>query len=163
MNKRFREIIYEAVLKCLNESSWNDVEISFNEKDFSDETYINICGNGDEMGYVILIPHRNTSSLYNEIADTDSYEMAEDVIGELNRNKPIIEIADVDVNKNYRNRGVSKMLIEYILKKYPNYQFYLRVCPTDGIDEYTFANVFRRYGFIEIGRNDENGTFMVKK
>jgi N-acetylglutamate synthase-like GNAT family acetyltransferase len=145
------------------ESFWESGEITFNEYDSADEMNISICINGDEIGYAILIPHRNMSSLYNEIADTDSYEMAEDVISELNRNKPIIEIADVDVNKNYRNRGVSKKLIEYILEKYKNYQFYLRVCPTDGVDEYTFANMFRCYGFIEIDRNDENGTFMVKK
>ena len=161
--KRYKQIIYEAVYKCLMESFWKSGEISFNEYESEDEINIGICINEDEMGYAILIPHRNMSSLYNEIADTDSYEMAEDVISELNRNKPIIEIADVDVNKNYRNRGVSKKLIEYILEKYKDYQFYLRVCPTDGVDEYTFANVFKRYGFIEIDRNDENGTFMVKK
>ena len=101
--KRTKQIIYEAVCKCLMESFWESGEITFNEYDSEDEINIGICINGDEMGYVILIPHRNMSSLYNEIADTDSYEMAEDVISELNRNKPIIEIADVDVNKNYRN------------------------------------------------------------
>ena len=161
--KKSKQIIYEAVYKCLIESFFKTAEISFNEHDLGDEINIDICRNGDEMGYVILIPHNKISSLYNEIADTDSYEMAEDVIGELNSNKPIIEIADIDVNKNYRNKGVSKKLIEYILEKYKNYQFYLRVCPTDGVDEYTFANVFKRYGFIEINRNDENGTFMIKK
>lgn len=161
--EKCKQIIYEAVYKCLMESFWNNVDISFNEHDLGDEINIGICGNGDEMGYVILIPHNKISSLYNEIADTDSYEMAEDVIGKLNSNKPIIEIADVDVSKNYRNKGVSKKLIEYVLEKYKDYQFYLRVCPTDGVDEYTFANVFKRYGFIEIDRNDENGTFMIKK
>ena len=161
--EKCKQIIYEAVYKCLMESFWNNVDISFNEHDLGDEINIGICGNGDEMGYVILIPHNKISSLYNEIADTDSYEMAEDVIGKLNSNKPIIEIADVDVSKNYRNKGVSKKLIEYVLEKYKDYQFYLRVCPTDDVDEYTFANVFKRYGFIEIDRNDENGTFMIKK
>ena len=161
--KKCKQIIYEAVYKCLMESFWNNVDISFNEHDLGDEINIGICGNGDEMGYVILIPHNKISSLYSEIADTDSYEMAEDVIGKLNSNRPIIEIADVDVSKNYRNKGVSKKLIEYVLEKYKDYQFYLRVCPTDGVDEYTFANVFKRYGFIEIDRNDENGTFMIKK
>jgi GNAT superfamily N-acetyltransferase len=161
--KKCKQIIYEAVYKCLMESFWNNVDISFNEHDLGDEINIGICRNGDEMGYVILIPHNKISSLYNEIADTDSYEMAEDVIGELNSNKPIIEIADIDVSKNYRNKGVSKKLIEYVLEKYKDYQFYLRVCPTDGVDEYTFANTFKGYGFIEIDRNDENGTFMIKK
>lgn len=161
--KKSKQIIYEAVYKCLIESFFKTAEISFNEHDLGDEINIDICRNGYEMGYVILIPHNKISSLYNEIADTDSYEMAEDVISELDINKPIIEIADIDVNKNYRNKGVSKKLIEYILEKYKNYQFYLRVCPTDGVDEYTFANVFKRYGFIEINRNDENGTFMIKK
>ena len=161
--KKSKQIIYESVYKCLMEFFFKTAEISFNESDLGDEINIGICRNGDEMGYVILIPHNKISSLYSEIADTDSYEMAEDVIAELEPNKPIIEIADVDVSKNYRNKGVSKKLIEYVLEKYKNYQFYLRVCPTDGVDEYTFANVFKRYGFIEVDRNDENGTFMVRK
>jgi GNAT superfamily N-acetyltransferase len=158
-----RQIIYDAVIKCLNESFGNDSEIIFNEDNLEDEININICKDGVELGYAILIPHKTISSLYSEIADTDSYEMAEDVTFELNRNKQIIEIADIDVNKKYRNSGVSKKLIEYILEKFKDYQFYVRVCPTGGVDEYTFRNTFSRYGFIFIGRNDENGTFMVKK
>ena len=162
MNRIFKQRIFETVIKCLEEYSCTGDDFVFDEQDFGDEKNINVCVNGDELGYIILIPHRNIESLYSEIAETDSYEMAEDVISKLNRNKQIIEIADVDVNKKYRNRGVSKMLIEYTLEKYKEYQFYLRVCPTDGVDEETFAKTFKRYGFIEIDRS-ENGTFMVKK
>lgn len=162
MKKIYKQRIYEAILKCLDELSADNKEISFDEQNFGDEINVNISENGNEMGYVILIPHRDIDSLFSEIADTDSYEMADDVVSKLNKNKQIIEIADVDVNKRYRNRGISKMLIEYVLNKFQNYQFYLRVCPTGGVDEDTFANVFRRYGFIEIDKS-ENGTFMVKK
>ena len=162
MKKIYKQRIYEAILKCLDELSVENKKISFDEQNFGDEINVNISENGNEMGYVILIPHRDIDSLFSEIADTDSYEMADDVVSKLNKNKQIIEIADVDVNKRYRNRGVSKMLIEYVLNKFQNYQFYLRVCPTGGVDEDTFANVFRRYGFIEIDKS-ENGTFMVKK
>ena len=140
----------------------NNGKITFEEKINEDETNITIFLNGDVIGYVILITHPDIESLYSEIADTDSYEMAEDVVFKLSRNKSIIEIADVDVNKNYRNMGVSKMLIEYILENYQNCQFYLRVFPTGGVDEATFSNMFKRYGFIEIDKS-ENGTFMIKK
>ena len=71
-----RQIIYESVLKCLNESFWNNSEISFGEKDFGDETIINICVDGEEIGYINLITHNKISSLFSEISDTDSYEMA---------------------------------------------------------------------------------------
>ena len=162
-NNKCRQIIYESVLKCLNESFGNESEIVYNEYKHEDENTISICKNNEEMGYIILLHHHKMSSLYSEISDTDSYEMAEEVVGKLDVNKPIVEIADVDVNKKYRNIGISKKLIEYVLNKYQNYQFYLRVCPTDGVDEYTFVNVFKRYGFIEVDRNDENGTFMIKK
>ena len=162
MKKIHKQRLYEAILKCLEGLSFDNREISFDEQNFDDEININISENGNEMGYVILIPHRDIDSLFSEIADTDSYGMAEDVCNKLNKNKQILEIADVDVNKKYRSRGVSKMLIEYILNKFQNHQFYLRVCPTGGVDEDTFANVFRRYGFIEIDKS-ENGTFMVKK
>ena len=162
-NNKCRQIIYEAVLKYLNESFWDNSEISFGEKNFGDEMIINICIDGREIGYINLITHNKIYSLFSEISDTDSYEMAEDVVAELDRNKPTIEIADVDVNKNYRNRGVSKKLIEYVLEKYKDYQFYLRVCPTEGVDEKTFVNTFKNYDFIVVGENDENGTFMIKK
>lgn len=162
MNKKLKQKIYDCVFKCLNESFLNNIEITFDKKNFEDETHITINGNGDEMGYAILIYHHNIESLYSEIADTDSYEMAEDVVYKLNINKPIIEIANLDVNKNYRNKGISKNILEYILENYQEYQFYLRICPTDGVDEYTFANMFKRYGFIEID-SSENGTFMIKK
>ena len=162
MKKIYKQRIYEAILKCLDELSVENKEISFDEQNFGDEINVNISENGNEMGYVILIPHRDIDSLFSEIADTDSYGMADDVVSKLSKNKQIIEIADVDVNKKYRNQGISKMLIEYVLNKFKNCQFYLRVCPTGGVDEDTFANVFRRYGFIDIDKS-ENGTFMVKK
>ena len=155
-----RQIISESVLKCLNESFLND-EIRFEEKDNGEDIIINILKNEDIMGYAILIPHKK-SSLYSEIADTDSYEMAEDVIYELS-DKPIMEIAYISTEKVYRNKGISKKLIEYVLEKYQEYQFYLRVCPTDGVDENTFVNTFTNYDFIVVGGNDENGTFMIKK
>lgn len=155
-----RQIIYESVLKCLNESFLND-EIRFEEKYKGEDIIIDILKNKDLMGYAILIPHKK-SSLYSEIADTDSYEMAEDVMYELS-NKPIMEIAYVFTEKVYRNKGISKKLIEYVLEKYQEYQFYLRVCPTDGVDENTFVNTFKNYDFIVVGGNDENGTFMIKK
>ena len=69
---------------------------------------------------------------------------------------------DVDVKKEYRGMGISKMLLEYILNKYSGYQFYLRVCPTDGVDETTLAKSVGKYGFITI-TDTENGTFMIKR
>ena len=115
------------------------------------------------MGYSILVIHEDIYSLDSEISETDSYETASEVIRRLDYNKPIIELADVDVKREYRNMGVSKMLLEYVLNKYGNkYQFYLRVCPTSGVDEETLARSVMKYGFIEVD-NTENGTFLIRK
>lgn len=100
--------------------------------------------------------------LEDEIAETDSYDMANMVVKMLNYNKKTIEIADVEVKKQFRNLGISKKLLEYVLEKYKNYQFYLRVSPTDGVDEQTLANSVIKYGFIEVD-NSENGTFLIKR
>ena len=123
---------------------------------------ISAYNNGQLMGYSILVIHKDIYSLESEISETDSYETAEDVISKLIFGKPIVELADVDVKKEYRGFGVSKMLLEYVLSKYNGYQFYLRVCPTDGVDEKTLANSVGRYGFITV-TDTENGTFMVKR
>lgn len=124
---------------------------------------ISAYDNNDQlMGYTILVIHKDIYSLESEISETDSYETAENVIRKLNPNKPIIELADVDVKKEFRNKGVSKTLLEYVLNKYNNCQFYLRVSPTSGVNEITLANSVRKYGFINI-TNTENGTFMIKK
>jgi GNAT superfamily N-acetyltransferase len=123
---------------------------------------ISTYNNGQLMGYSILVIHKDIYSLESEISETDSYETAEDVISKLRFGKPIVELADVDVKKEYRGFGVSKMLLEYVLSKYNGYQFYLRVCPTDGVDEKTLANSVGRYGFITV-TDTENGTFMVKR
>lgn len=66
------------------------------------------------MGYSILVIHKDIYSLESEISETDSYETAEDVISKLRFGKPIVELSDVDVKKEYRGFGVSKMLLEYL-------------------------------------------------
>ena len=123
---------------------------------------VSAYNNGQLMGYTILVMHKDIYSLDSEISDTDSYETAAEVISKLDSSKPIVELADVDVKKEYRGMGISKMLLEYILNKYSGYQFYLRVCPTDGVDEATLAKSVGKYGFIAI-TDTENGTFMIKR
>ena len=123
---------------------------------------VSAYNNGQLMGYTILVMHKDIYSLDSEISDTDSYETAAEVISKLDSSKPIVELADVDVKKEYRGMGISKMLLEYILNKYSGYQFYLRVCPTDGVDETTLAKSVGKYGFITI-TDTENGTFMIKR
>ena len=123
---------------------------------------VSAYNNGQLMGYTILVMHKDIYSLDSEISDTDSYETAAEVISKFDSSKPIVELADVDVKKEYRGMGISKMLLEYILNKYSGYQFYLRVCPTDGVDEATLAKSVGKYGFITI-TDTENGTFMIKR
>lgn len=139
----------------------NGLEITVEDCEYG-EKYVRASVNGSDAGYSILVIHRDIDSLISEISDTDSYEMAMEVVRVLDYNKPVIEIADVDVRKEYRNMGISKALLEYVLGNYKDCQFYMRVCPTDGVDERTLANSVIKYGFIEID-NDENGTFLVKK
>ena len=165
-------IIKESIYRIITEIDTNGhshiyeginggVEFEEYVDEYGDIT-ISAYNNGQLMGYSILVIHKDIYSLESEISETDSYETAEDVISKLIFGKPIVELADVDVKKEYRGFGVSKMLLEYVLSKYNGYQFYLRVCPTDGVDEKTLANSVGRYGFITV-TDTENGIFMVKR
>lgn len=126
------------------------------------EVYIKAMLNGTCIGYLIVVIHNNIYELDSEISDTDSYDVAEEVISKLNGKGRVIELADITVDKQYRNIGISKKLLEYTLKAFNGEQFYLRVCPTDGVDEQTLADSVKRYGFIEVD-NTENGTFLIKR
>lgn len=157
------KIVKESVNQILNRRKYeNDSNISFKEYVDNDGMQISIFDNNEEMGYLIIVIHKNIYYLDSEISDTDSPETAYSVIKLLDDNKCVIEIADIEVIRNYRNKGVSKMLIEYILNKFKNNQFYLRVYPSGGVDENTFVNTFKKFGFIDVESN-ENGTFMIKK
>ena len=117
---------------------------------------------GHLMGFTDIVIHPGLDSLDSEICSTDSYETASAVTGKLRDDRAIVELSYTNVEKGYRNMGVSKMLLEYILNKYSGYHFYLRVCPDDGPDGITLANSVKRYGFIEVEDN-ENGIFLVKR
>lgn len=159
---RLNLIIKETVNNFLKERYENDSNISFKEYVDHDDMQISIFDNNEEMGYLIIVIHKDIDYLDSEISDTDSPETAYSVIKLLDKNKCVIEIADIEVKRNYRNKGVSKMLIKYILNKFKNNQFYLRVYPSGGVDENTFVNTFKKFGFIDVDSN-ENGTFMIKK
>ncbi len=136
-------------------------------EDGSDE-YGGLCvgayHNGNEVGYLnyyICYP----DDIYSNISDSieDGHDIAYNVVRKLDNDNRVIDLADIAVNKGFRNMGISKRLLEYILNKYSGYQFYLRVCPTDGVDETTFANSIMKYGFIKVGESDDGGTFLIKK
>jgi GNAT superfamily N-acetyltransferase len=119
--------------------------------------------NGNDVGYLnyyICYPDDIYSNISDSVEDGD--DIAHDVVRRLDNNKRVIDLADIDVSKDFRNMGISKRLLEYVLNKYSGYQFYLRVCPTDGVDEATLANSVMKYGFIKVGDSDDGGTFLVK-
>lgn len=120
--------------------------------------------NGNEVGYLnyyICYPDDIYSNISDSIEDGD--DIAYDVVKRLDNNKRVIDLADIDVGKDFRNMGLSKRLLEYVLSKYSGYQFYLRVCPTDGVDETTLANSVMKYGFIKVVESDDGGTFLIKR
>ena len=112
--------------------------------------------NGNEVGYLnyyICYP----DDIYSNISDSieDGNGIAYDVVRSLDNNKHVIDLADIDVGKDFRNMGISKRLLEYVLSKYSGYQFYLKVCPTDGVDETTLANSVMKYGFIKVVESND--------
>lgn len=143
------------------EKGTNGIEFKEDRDEYGDIN-IGVYKDSELMGFIVILIHKSLYSLDSEISETDSYETAYKVIRALRDGSPIVELADVLVMKGYRNMGVSKMLLEYVLNKYNGYQFYLRVCPTDGVDEKTLANSVKKYGFLEV-ENTENGTFLIKR
>jgi GNAT superfamily N-acetyltransferase len=154
-----RECINHLLVEGIDSSS-----VTF-EEDEDEYGSINVSCymDGDVLlGYMVLVMHDDVWSLESEISDTDSYETAVEVIRYLDNDKPVVELADVDVMKEYRSMGVSTVLLEYVLSKYSGCQFYLRVCPTGGVDGATLARSVGRHGFREVC-DTVNGVFMVRR
>lgn len=125
---------------------------------------VGVYYNGNEVGYLnyyICRPDEIYSNISDSIEDGD--DIAYDVVRRLDSNRRVIDLADVDVSRDFRNMGISKRLLEYVLRKYNGCQFYLRACPTDGVDEATLVNSVTKYGFIKVGESDDGGTFLIKK
>ena len=114
------------------------------------------------LNYYVCSVDDICSNIMESIEDDGEY-IAYEISRKLDSRKQVIDLADIDVKKEYRNMGVSKKLLEHILEKYNTYQFYLRVCPTDGVDENTLANSVMRYGFMKVGESDDGGTFLIKR
>lgn len=140
--------------------------IRFEEFNDGNTIDISVYNGGDQMGYLKIEIH-DYDSLESEIfGTTDSYDIVDDVFSMLNKRRPIIELSDTTVNKEYRRMGVSKMLLEYVLNKYSDYQFFLRVSPYGGggPNDITLANSLKKYGFEDVEVDDSDyGIFLVKK
>lgn len=152
-----------SVHSDIYESMNYDVEFKEGSDEYGGHT-VGAYYNGNESGYLnyyICYPEDIYSNISDSIEDGD--DIAYDVVRRLDNNKRVIDLADIDVSKDFRNMGISKRLLEYVLAKYSGYQFYLRVCPTDGVDETTLANSVMKYGFIKVGESDDGGTFLIKK
>lgn len=163
MYKLTNSFLHKILIESINQVIFDKLNISIKESvDDYGNIGINAYYNNQIIGYMIIVIHHNIEDLDSEISETDSYETATAIIKKLDYNKPVVELADVDVKKEFRGKGISKILLEYALEKYKKYQFYLRVCPTDGVDEITLAKSVIKYGFINV-ENTENGTFLIKK
>ena len=145
------------------ESIGNDIEFRGGRDEYGGYS-VGAYYNGKEVGYLnYYICY--SDDIYSNISDSveDGDDIAYDVVSKLDRNKRVIDLADIDVSKDFRNMGISKKLLEYMLGKYKDYQFYLRVCPTDGVDEATLANSVMKYGFMNVAESDDGGTFLIKR
>ena len=140
--------------------------IRFEEFNDGNTIDISVYNGRNQMGYLKIEIH-DYDSLESEIfGTTDSYDIVDDVFSMLNKRRPIIELSDTTVNKEYRRMGVSKMLLEYVLNKYSDYQFFLRVCPYGGggPNDITLANSLKKYGFENVEVDDSDyGIFLVKR
>jgi len=160
---KFPRLFYHSVHSYIYEGINNGVELKEGSDEYGGRS-VGAYYNGNEVGYLnyyICYPDDIYSNISDSIEDGD--DIAYDVVKRLDNNKRVIDLADIDVGKDFRNMGISKRLLEYVLSKYSGYQFYLRVCPTDGVDETTLANSVMKYGFIKVVESDDGGTFLIKK
>jgi GNAT superfamily N-acetyltransferase len=158
-----RLLYYKAPIAARQSIINNGVEFKEGSDEYGGRS-VGAYYNGNEVGYLnyyICYPDDIYSNISDSIEDGDN--IAYDVVRRLDNNKRVIDLADIDVGKDFRNMGISKRLLEYVLSKYGGYQFYLRVCPTDGVDEATLANSVMKYGFIKVGDSDDGGTFLIRK
>ena len=143
----------------------NEQQIDLNivERNYDGDIYFVAMINGQEVGNLLVQKHNSIETLEDEISDTDSYKTAQMVTRYLDYFKPIYELADIEVDPQYRNLGISKQLLQYALNKFQGSQFYLRACPTAGVSRKILASSLERFGFKEITTTSSNGVFMVKR
>ena len=125
---------------------------------------VNAYYNGHEVGYLHYYIC-TVGDICSNIAESveGGEDIAYDVARTLSSNQEVIDLADIAVDRNFRNLGFSKKILEHMLDKFKGYQFYLRVSPTDGVDRESLANSVMNHGFLKVAESDDGGIFLIKR
>jgi hypothetical protein len=98
-------------------------------------------------------------SEYNDSVE----DFDESIVKKFNHNKPIVNIEDVWVYKEFRGQNLFRNILDRGLKilttKYE--QFILRACSDNGFPEDKLVDIYRDFGFVTCQETEYDGTIMV--
>ena len=115
---------------------------------------------GKEIGGMIF-----TAAYYDDILSeysdsVDDFDTT--VMRRFDYNKPIVNIEDVWVNKEFQGQNLFRKIFEtgldILTKKYD--QFILRACSDNGFPEYKLVDIYNDFGFISYQETESDGTIM---
>ena len=115
---------------------------------------------GKEIGGLIFTAayYDNILSEYSDSVD----DFDTTVMRKFDYNKPIVNIEDVWVNKEFRGQNLFRKIFEtgldILTKKYD--QFILRACSDNGFPEYKLVDIYNDFGFISYQETESDGTIM---
>lgn len=116
--------------------------------------------NGNEIGGLIF-----TAAYYDDILSeysdsVDDFDTT--VMRKFDYNKPIVNIEDVWINKEFRGQNLFRKIVEtgldILTEKYQ--QFILRACSDNGFPEYKLVDIYNDFGFISYQETESDGTIM---
>lgn len=114
-------------------------------------------GDVGQMTYNVAYVDDILSEYNDSVEDFD-----ESIVKKFNYNKPIVNIEDVWVYKEFQGqnlfRKIFKTGLDILTKKYD--QFILRACSDNGFPEYKLVDIYNDFGFISYQETESDGTIM---
>lgn len=115
-------------------------------------------GDVGQMTYNVAYVDDILSEYNDSVEDFD-----ESIVKKFNYNKPIVNIEDVWVYKEFRGQNLFRNILDKGLKiltaKYE--QFILRACSDNGFPEDKLVDIYRDFGFVTCQETEYDGTIMV--
>ena len=115
---------------------------------------------GEEIGGLIF-----TAAYYDDILSeysdsVDDFDTS--VMRKFDYNKPIVNIEDAWVNKEFQGQKLFKSIfqigLDALTKKYQ--QFILRACSDNGFPEDKLVDIYTEFGFVSYQETESDGTIM---
>ena len=118
--------------------------------------------NGEDIGELVVVIGY-FDDIQNEYSDSIE-DFDDSIMRKFDYNKPIVNIEDIWVYKNFRGQNLFREMLtkglELLTRKYS--QFILRASSDNGFPEDKLVEIYKDAGFIPYQETEENGTIMFQ-